>query len=76
MRYWTLTRGRCRSGQRQTVEQFTLVQVAHKVVGSVGTRAWIVLMAAGKGVEPLFPQRVRQPSFSSVTDEAAACRRL
>jgi hypothetical protein len=31
-------------------------------VGSVGTRAWIVLMDAGDGVEPLFLQRVGRTS--------------
>jgi uncharacterized protein (DUF2252 family) len=41
------------------------VQVARKVVGvgSVGTRAWIVLMDAGDGNEPLFLQaKEAQPS--------------
>ena len=32
-------------------------------VGSVGTRAWIVLMDAGDGIEPLFLQaKEAQPS--------------
>ena len=46
------------SDRRHLLGQFTLVQVARKVVGvgSVGTRAWIVLMDAGDGVEPLFLQ--------------------
>jgi uncharacterized protein (DUF2252 family) len=46
------------SNRRYLVEQFNLEQVARKVVGvgSVGTRAWIVLMDAGDGVEPLFLQ--------------------
>ena len=46
------------SDRRHLLEQFTLVQVARKVVGvgSVGTRAWILLMDAGDGVEPLFLQ--------------------
>jgi uncharacterized protein (DUF2252 family) len=46
------------------LEQFTLVQVARKVVGvgSVGTRAWILLMEAADG-EPLFLQaKEAQPS--------------
>ena len=36
------------SDRRHLLEQFTLVQVARKVVGvgSVGTRAWILLMDA------------------------------
>jgi uncharacterized protein (DUF2252 family) len=53
------------SDRRHLLEQFNLVQVARKVVGvgSVGTRAWIVLMDAGDGVEPLFLQaKEAQPS--------------
>ena len=46
------------SDRRHLLEQFTLVQVARKVVGvgSVGTRCWIALMDAGDGIEPLFLQ--------------------
>ena len=53
------------SDRRHLLEQFTLVQVARKVVGvgSVGTRAWILLMDAGDGDEPLFLQaKEAQPS--------------
>ena len=53
------------SDRRHLLGQFTLVQVARKVVGvgSVGTRAWIVLMDAGDGNEPLFLQaKEAQPS--------------
>jgi uncharacterized protein (DUF2252 family) len=53
------------SDRRHLLEQFTLVQVARKVVGvgSVGTRAWVVLMDGGEGVEPLFLQaKEAQPS--------------
>jgi uncharacterized protein (DUF2252 family) len=53
------------SDRRHLLEQFTLNQVARKVVGvgSVGTRAWIVLMDAGDGDEPLFLQaKEAQPS--------------
>jgi uncharacterized protein (DUF2252 family) len=53
------------SDRRHLLEQFTLVQVARKVVGvgSVGTRAWVVLMDAGDGIEPLFLQaKEAQPS--------------
>ena len=53
------------SDRRHLLEQFTLVQVARKVVGvgSVGTRAWVVLMDAADGVEPLFLQaKEAQPS--------------
>ena len=53
------------SDRRHLLEQFTLLQqVARKVVGvgSVGTRAWIVLMEAD-GAEPLFLQaKEAQPS--------------
>src|SRR6516162_9567091 len=44
------------SDRKHLLEQFTLVQVARKVVGvgSVGTRCWIALMDAGDGTEPLF----------------------
>jgi uncharacterized protein (DUF2252 family) len=53
------------SDRRHLLEQFTLVQLARKVVGvgSVGTRAWILLMEAGDGTEPLFLQaKEAQPS--------------
>ena len=53
------------SDRRHLLEQFAMVQVARKVVGvgSVGTRAWVVLMDAGDGVEPLFLQaKEAQPS--------------
>ena len=46
------------SDRRHLLEQFTMDQVARKVVGvgSVGLRAWILLMEAGDGDEPLFLQ--------------------
>ncbi|WP_084699765.1 DUF2252 domain-containing protein [Streptacidiphilus anmyonensis] len=53
------------SDRRHLLSQFTLEQMARKVVGvgSVGTRAWIALMDAGDGVEPLFLQaKEAQPS--------------
>ena len=53
------------SNRRHLLEQFTLVQVARKVVGvgSVGTRAWVLLMDAMDGEEPLFLQaKEAQPS--------------
>jgi uncharacterized protein (DUF2252 family) len=53
------------SDRRHLLERFTVVQVARKVVGvgSVGTRAWVVLMDAGDGNEPLFLQaKEAQPS--------------
>ncbi len=44
--------------RRHLLDQFTLERVARKVVGvgSVGTRAWIILMDGGDGEEPLFLQ--------------------
>jgi len=53
------------SDRGHLLEQFTLVQVARKVVGvgSVGTRAWVLLMDACDGDEPLFLQaKEAQPS--------------
>jgi uncharacterized protein (DUF2252 family) len=46
------------SDRAHLVGQFKLIHVARKVVGvgSVGTRAWILLMDAGDGIEPLFLQ--------------------
>jgi uncharacterized protein (DUF2252 family) len=46
------------SDRRHLLEDFSLVQVARKVVGvgSVGTRCWIALMESGDGTEPLFLQ--------------------
>ncbi len=46
------------SDRRHLLEQFAMTQVARKVVGvgSVGTRAWIILMEADDGIEPLFLQ--------------------
>jgi uncharacterized protein (DUF2252 family) len=53
------------SDRRHLLEQFTMEQVARKVVGvgSVGTRAYVLLMDACDGVEPLFLQaKEAQPS--------------
>ncbi len=53
------------SDRRYLLDQFTMTHVARKVVGvgSVGTRAWIILMDAGDGAEPLFLQaKEAQPS--------------
>jgi len=51
--------------RRQLLEQFRYVDMARKVVGvgSVGTRAWIVLMLGIDGRDPLFLQaKEAQPS--------------
>jgi uncharacterized protein (DUF2252 family) len=63
------------SDRRHLLEQFTLVQVARKVVGvgSVGTRAWIVLMDGGDGVEPLFLQ-AKEAQVSVLADYAGRSR--
>ncbi len=53
------------SDRRHLLEQFAMVQAARKVVGvgSVGTRAYVLLMDAADGVEPLFLQaKEAQPS--------------
>jgi uncharacterized protein (DUF2252 family) len=53
------------SDRRHLLKEFTLVHVARKVVGvgSVGTRAWIALLDAADGVEPLVLQaKEAQPS--------------
>jgi uncharacterized protein (DUF2252 family) len=53
------------SDRNHLLEYFRLVQMARKVVGvgSVGTRAWIVLMEGAGGTEPLFLQaKEAQPS--------------
>jgi uncharacterized protein (DUF2252 family) len=57
--------------RRQLLEQFRFVQIAHKVVGvgSVGTRAWIVLMLGRDGGDPLFLQA--KQAQASVLEEFA-----
>ena len=53
------------SDRQHLLEQFSLVQVARKVVGvgSVGTRAWVVLLDGADDVEPLVLQaKEAQPS--------------
>jgi uncharacterized protein (DUF2252 family) len=46
------------SDRQHLLEQFTMVDMARKVVGvgSVGTRCWIVLMLGRDGADPLFLQ--------------------
>lgn len=51
--------------RRHLLEQYRLAHVARKVVGvgSVGTRAWILLLLSGDGDDPLFLQaKEAQPS--------------
>ena len=59
------------SDRRHLLEQFTMVQAARKVVGvgSVGTRAWVLLMDAGDGAEPLFLQ-AKEAQASVLADYA------
>ena len=61
------------SDRKHLLEEFTLIQVARKVVGvgSVGTRCWIALMDAGDGTEPLF----LQPKEAMASVLAAYCGR-
>ena len=60
------------SDRRHLLNQFTLLQTARKVVGvgSVGTRAWILLMEAGDGVQPLFLQ-AKEAQASVLADYCA-----
>jgi uncharacterized protein (DUF2252 family) len=54
--------------RRHLLEQFELIQMARKVVGvgSVGTRAWILLFEGLNGQDPLFLQaKEAQPSVLS-----------
>ena len=52
------------SDRRHLLEQFTMIHVARKVVGvgSVGTRAWIVLMDAQRGQTVFLQAKEAQPS--------------
>ncbi|HET7821069.1 MAG TPA: DUF2252 domain-containing protein [Ornithinibacter sp.] len=64
------------SADRQhLVEQFQLVGVARKVVGvgSVGTRAWVLLLEADGGREPLFLQ-AKEAQRSVLADYCGASR--
>ena len=60
------------SDRRHLLNQFTLLQVARKVVGvgSVGTRAWILLMEARDGIQPLFLQ-AKEAQASVLADYCA-----
>ena len=65
------------SDRQHLLDQFRLVQAARKVVGvgSVGTRAWILLMDGGDGVEPLFLQaKEAQPRCSRTSPARAPTR--
>jgi len=63
--------------RRHLLEQFELVQIARKVVGvgSVGTRAWILLFEGIDGGDPLFLQaKEAQPSVLSGFVKASGFR--
>ncbi len=51
-------RGSLQSDRRHLLEQFQFVSIARKVVGvgSVGTRAWVILMVGSDGEDPLLLQ--------------------
>jgi uncharacterized protein (DUF2252 family) len=61
--------------RRILLEQFRLVQMARKVVGvgSVGTRAWILLMEGVDGKDPLFLQA--KEAQRSVLEQGAGASR-
>jgi uncharacterized protein (DUF2252 family) len=61
--------------RRHLLEQFRLVGVARKVVGvgSVGTRAWILLLEADGGEEPLFLQ-AKEAQRSVLADYCGASK--
>ncbi|NUR08808.1 MAG: DUF2252 domain-containing protein [Nocardioidaceae bacterium] len=63
------------ANRRHLLHQFRLVQVARKVVGvgSVGTRAWILLLEADGGREWLFLQ-AKEAQASVLADYAGASR--
>ena len=54
--------------RKHLLEYFTMIQVARKVagVGSVGTRAWILLMDGADQTEPLFLQ-AKEAQTSEIT---------
>lgn len=64
-------RGTLQTDRQRLVDHFTLADVAHKVVGvgSVGTRAWILLLEAGVEAEALLLQ-AKQANASVLADYA------
>ncbi len=65
------------SDRRRLLEEFRIVDVARKVVGvgSVGTRAWIVLLLGRDGNDPLFLQ-VKEAQASVLTAFVGPKRRV
>ena len=64
-------RSTLQTDRQYLLQQFSLTQVARKVVGvgSVGTRAWILLLHAGGGDEPLILQ-AKEAQTSVLSDFA------
>jgi len=61
--------------RRQVLDKFTIVDVARKVVGvgSVGTRAWMVLLQGRDNADPLFLQ-VKEATASVLEDHLPKSR--
>ena len=61
--------------RRRLLERFQFVDMARKVVGvgSVGTRAWIILMVGRDGEDPLFLQAKEAQARCSSRTSARAC---
>jgi uncharacterized protein (DUF2252 family) len=66
-------RGTLAPDRRRLLDHFTLIDAAHKVVGvgSVGTRAWILLLEGGVEQEALLLQ-AKQAESSALADYAGA----
>jgi uncharacterized protein (DUF2252 family) len=64
-------RGTLETDRRHLLDHFTLTDVAHKVVGvgSVGTRAWILLLESGLKADVLMLQ-AKQADVSALADYA------
>ncbi len=70
-------RGTLQSDRRHLLNQFRFVSIARKVVGvgSVGTRAWVVLMVGSNGQSPLLLQaKEAQRSVLANSPERATMR--
>jgi uncharacterized protein (DUF2252 family) len=65
------------SDRRRLLEQFRIIDVARKVVGvgSVGTRAWIVLLLGRDGNDPLFLQ-AKEAQASVLASSVGATSRM
>ena len=63
---------RCQSDRRRLLDHFSLADIAHKVVGvgSVGTRAWILLLESASTTTRLLLQAKQAQALSSRTTPA------